>query len=66
MAPVSAAEKAALDAFFKGKRGERKLIEPVAEALISYLYFAGKGNEELERGAAYWLPCKQSNKLLHA
>ena len=41
MAPVSAAEKAALDAFFKGKRGERKLIEPVAEALISY--FAGKG-----------------------
>ena len=27
MAPVSAAEKAALDAFFKGKRGERKLIE---------------------------------------
>ena len=27
MAPVSAAEKAALDAFFKGKRGERVLIE---------------------------------------
>ena len=27
MAPVSAAEKAALDVFFKGKRGERKLIE---------------------------------------
>lgn len=41
MAPVSAAEKAALDAFFKGKRGERKLIEPVAEALRDY--FASKG-----------------------
>ena len=27
MAPVGAAEKAALDAFFKGKRGERVLIE---------------------------------------
>ncbi len=27
MAPVSVAEKAALDAFFKGKRGERVLIE---------------------------------------
>ena len=33
MAPVGAADKAALDAFFKGKRGERSLIEPVAEAL---------------------------------
>ena len=41
MAPVSAAEKAALDAFFKGKRGERVLIEQVADALI--LYFANKG-----------------------
>ena len=34
MAPVSAAEKAALDAFFKGKRGERVLIEhPPARGL---------------------------------
>ena len=41
MAPVSAAEKAALDAFFKGKRGERVLIEPVADALRDY--FAAKG-----------------------
>ena len=41
MAPVSGAEKAALDAFFKGKRGERVLIEPVAEALRDY--FAAKG-----------------------
>ena len=41
MAPVSAAEKAALDAFFKGKCGERVLIEPVAEALRDY--FAAKG-----------------------
>ena len=41
MAPVSTAEKAALDAFFKGKRGERTLIEPVATALRDY--FANKG-----------------------
>ena len=41
MAPVSGAEKAALDAFFKGKRGERVLIEPVAVALRDY--FATKG-----------------------
>ena len=41
MAPVTGAEKAALDAFFKGKRGERALIEPVAEALRDY--FAAKG-----------------------
>ena len=34
MAPVSGAEKAALDAFFKGKRGERVLIEhPPARGL---------------------------------
>ena len=38
---MSAAEKAALDAFFKGKRGERVLIEPVAVALRDY--FAAKG-----------------------
>ena len=41
MAPVGAAEKAALDAFFKGKRGERVLIEQVAVALRDY--FATKG-----------------------
>ena len=34
MAPVTGAEKAALDAFFKGKRGERALIEhPPARGL---------------------------------
>ena len=34
MAPVTGAEKAALDAFFKGKRGERVLIEhPPARGL---------------------------------
>ena len=34
MAPVTGAERAALDAFFKGKRGERVLIEhPPARGL---------------------------------
>ena len=37
MAPVGAADKAALDAFFKGKRGERSLIEhPPVRGLGTY------------------------------
>ena len=50
MAPVGAAEKAALDAFFKGKRGERALIEPVAEAIRDY--FANKGTTLTELSTA--------------
>ena len=41
MAPVSAAERAALDGFFKGKRGTRVLIRTSADALTTY--FADKG-----------------------
>ena len=42
MAPVSSAERAALEAFFRGKRGARKLIEHSAVSLTR-AYFADKG-----------------------
>ena len=41
MAPVSPAERAALEAFFKSKRGDRTLIEQSADAFAGY--FGDKG-----------------------
>ena len=43
MAPVTAAERAALDGFFRGKRGARALIKASADALTTY--FADKGDK---------------------
>ena len=41
MAPLSTAEKAAVDGFMKGKRGQRALIGSTSSALVDY--FADKG-----------------------
>ena len=41
MAPLSGAERAALERFFKSRRGTRALIQSSVDALVTY--FADKG-----------------------
>ena len=47
---MSAADRAALDGFFKGKRGARSLLVPVADLLDDY--FATKGTTLTELSTA--------------
>ena len=47
MAPLNAAGRAALEAFFKGKRGQRQLITTSAVALTDYFAQRGTPLEEL-------------------
>ena len=52
MAPLGAAEKAALDGFFKSKRGSRALRPAVALAMTNYFAANGTTLPELGQRAA--------------
>ena len=55
MAPLSGAERAALEGFFKSRRGTRALIQSSVDALVTY--FADKGTTLAELNATRPAAC---------
>ena len=54
MAPVSAAERAALDGFFRGKRGARTLVASSVTALVTYFADKRSGTHVLNPSTVYF------------
>ena len=58
MAPLNAAGKAALEAFFKGKRGQRQLVTTSAVALTDYFALRGTPLEDFNQVNSYSDPVR--------